>query len=511
MSLLGIDIGTTGCKAIAFSEGGAILASAYAEYDISRPEPRSAELDAAAVWAKVRSTIREAATRVSGTDPVRALSVASMGEAVVPVSADRRILGPSILINDARGDEYLERIRGRLADLECYRITGNPIGAQFGLTKLMWIKEHRSELYRETYKFLNWGGFVEFMLGAEPRVDYSLANRFLLFDLASRDWSPRLLAVSGLDREKLPDCVPAGTVVGTVAREIAGELGLAEGVLVVCGPHDQCANALGCGAIRPGEAMYGMGTFPTILAVHDGRSDPARMLSFGLNTEHHAAPGAFVSFAYHMGGSIVKWYRDTFAAAEARSARERGADVYEELFAELPEAPGPLLVLPHFAPMGPPDYLSDSSGVILGLRSYTKRGEILKAILEGNMFALKVSVDNLASIGVDIASYRAVGGGSRTAAAVQLCADILDRPFARPAVAEAGALGVAILAGLASGAYESPESAVGALVRIERRFDPDPKKARRYAELFEVYQGFSEKVVGLAREWTRFKEGSDLD
>ena len=165
-------------------------------------------------------------------------------------------------------------------------------------------------------------------------------------------------------------------------------------------------------------------------------------------------------------------------------------------------------MLPHFAPMGPPDFVSDSSGVILGLRNYTKRGEILKAILEGNMFALKVSVENLDSIGVPIENYKAVGGGSRSAAAVQICADITNRPFVRPAVSEAGALGVAILAGIADGAFGSAASAIERLVRIERRFDPDPERAKRYGELFEFYKQFSEKAAALARQWMHFKEGA---
>ncbi|MDK2963979.1 MAG: hypothetical protein PWQ29_1373 [Verrucomicrobiota bacterium] len=505
MSLMGIDVGTTGCKTVVFSEEGEILSLAYAEYDIHRPDPSSAELDSVRVWDSIRSTIRKAASSVSGKDPVRALSVASMGEATVPVSIDRRILGPSILMNDARGDEYVEMICRKIDHLECFRITGNPVGAQFGLTKLMWIKNYRPDLYAETCKFLNWGSFVAFMLGADPKVDYSLANRFLLFDVSACDWSPRLLAVSGLDREKLPDCVPAGTVVGVVSRSIARELSLPENTLIVCGTHDQCANALGCGVIRPGDAMYGMGTFPTILPVYEEVSDPDRMVQFGLNMEHHAVPGVFVSFAYHMGGSIVKWYRDTFASAENKAARKCDHDVYPKLFKELPEQPGPLLVLPHFAPMGPPDFLSDSSGMILGLHNYTKRGDILKAILEGNAFALKVSVENLTSLGVSIGSYKAVGGGSRTDAAVQICADIMNRPFVCPAVTEAGAFGVAILAGAASGVYESPISAVERLVRIERTFDPNPEKVKKYEELFEFYNRSFEKMTGLAQEWTHFK------
>ena len=139
MSNLGIDVGTTGCKAVVFAEDGSPRSSAYAEYDVKRPLPGYAELDSAEVWEKIKRTIARAARDAGPGDPIRALAVASMGEAVVPISKDRRILGPSILIVDRRGVERAERLRGTIDDLSCYAITGNPVGNQFGLTKLMWI------------------------------------------------------------------------------------------------------------------------------------------------------------------------------------------------------------------------------------------------------------------------------------------------------------------------------------------------------------------------------------
>lgn len=507
MSLLGIDVGTTGCKAAVFSEEGRPLSSAYVEYDIDRREEGWAELDAARVWGLVKGAVRTACAPVRESDPVRALSTSSMGEASVAVSEDRRILGPSILINDVRGAEYVELLRRSVSDEECYRISGNPLGNQYGLTKLMWLRDHDGELYRRTYKFLNWGSLVGYLLGARPSVDYCLANRDLLFDLRAEDWSPRLLAASGIEPDKLPRCVAPGSVVGEVEPAAARELGLRAGTPIVAGAHDQCVNALGCGVIEPGRAMYGMGTFPTIVPVYEGAPQAAEMLRFGLNIEHHAVRGRYVSFIYHMGGSVVKWYRETFAGAEHRAAREAGRDIYGDLFAELPVEPGPLLVLPHFAPMGPPDFVDDSSGVILGLTNHTTRGEILKAILEANVFALAVSVENLARLGMPIGGYTAVGGGSRSDAAVQLCADILGAPFVRPKITEAGALGAALLAGMAVGVYASAKEAVGATVEIDRTFDPDPRKHERYRELFGHYLRMREALVPVARAWRGYRAG----
>jgi len=488
MSLLGIDVGTTGCKAAVFAENGRQIASAYREYDLRRPRPGWAELDAGEVWGKVKDTICQVAAR-STADPIAALSVSSMGEAMVPVTADRQILGPAINPNfDLRGESYLAKLGRDLDDERLYRINGNTLGNHYSLTRLKWIKEEQPDLYRRTDKFLFWGSFVPFMLGADPCADYSLANRTLLFDVDREDWSDELLDWSELDRAKLPDTVPSGIVVGRVPRDIAADLGLPSGVALVSGAHDQCANAVGCGVVEQGRAVYGMGTFFCITPVFGQRYEPGAMIERGLNTEHHAVPGLYVSFIYNQGGALLKWFRDTFAAAEHQQAKDAGRDIYADLIAEIPDGPSGVLVLPHFAPTGPPDFISNSYGVLAGLRLETTRGDVLKGLLEGITFYLKECVDALPETGIQIADFRAVGGGSKSDAWIQLSADIFGRPFLRPRIAEAGALGAAIIAGVGCGAFDSYQSGVEAMVQPDRAFEPDLVQHRRYRERFEKYE-----------------------
>ncbi len=487
MSVLGIDVGTTGCKVACFADDGRMLAAAYREHTMAHPQPGRAELDAAVVWSETKSAIREVAAKTSA-DPIQAVAVSSLGEAVVAVSKDRHILAPSILSFDTRGESYLEGLERAMGAGKLYHINGNTWGNHYGLTKLLWIKEHRPALYEHTDKFLLWSSLMATMLGAEPVVDHTLANRTLLFDLETQDWSEGLLALTGLDREKLPTTAPSGTVVGTVSPRVARELGLPAGVAITTGAHDQCANAVGCGVIEPGLAVYGMGTYICITPVFRQRPDPDVMVARGLNTEHHAVPGAYVSFIYNQGGSLVKWYRDTWAAADHRAAQAEGADVYDQLFAEWPDGPSGLVALPHFTTTGPPDFISDSCGVIAGLRLETPRGAILKALVEGATFYLKDCVDGLPETGVAINDFRAVGGGSQSDVWVQLSADILGRPLSRPRITEAGALGAAIIAGVGSGVFGGYASAVEAMVKLERTFTPDTVRHQRYAEWFGRYQ-----------------------
>ena len=156
--------------------------------------------------------------------------------------------------------EFLDELRGNLSDLQLYLINGNTLGNQYGLTKLMWIRQHQPEIYERSDKLLLWSSFISFMLGAKAVVDYSLANRTLLFDLDQEEWSEELIALAELDRSKLPDTDPSGTKIGIVSAQMAVELGLPRGVIITAGAHDQNASALGCGVIKPGSAVYSMGT-----------------------------------------------------------------------------------------------------------------------------------------------------------------------------------------------------------------------------------------------------------
>ncbi len=487
MSLLGIDVGTTGCKAASFTLEGAPLAQAYREYAIQRPQPGWAELDSRAVWSQVQDCIAEVVA-ATHSDPIQALAVSSLGEAFVPVTKERQILGPSPLNSDSRGQAYVPSLSAPVSDDRLFEINGNVWGNHYSLPKLLWLRDHRPDIYAEADCFLLWSPFIAFMLGAEPVVDYSLANRTLLLDIDRCQWSDELLALTGIPSDKLPRLAPSATQIGQTGGRAAREIGLRPGIPIVTGAHDQCANAVGCGVIEPGHAVFGMGTVICITPVFTQRPAAGPMIAQGLNVEHHAAPGRYVSFIYNQGGALVRWYRDTFAAAEHASAQEEHRDIYDRLFAEVDVEPSCLMVLPHFEPTGPPDFVSDSAGVIAGLHLDTSRGDILRAILEGTAFYLRECVEALPEAGLEINSFHAVGGGSKSDVWVQICANIMGRPFVRPRVTEAGALGAAILAGVGSGTFASCEAGVQAAVHPERSFTPDPSLKPMLDQRFELYR-----------------------
>jgi xylulokinase len=486
VSLLGLDVGTTGCKAGAFTQGGECLASAYREYPALHPRDGWAELDSRLVWSRIEEVIAEVAAR-TGADPVTALSVSAMGEAMTPVSRDREILGPCILLSDVRGGPESQAALGALSPGELQAITGNPPGLQYSLPKLAWLRKHQPDLWERADRLLLWSELVVFLLGCEPLTSFSQANRTLLFDLRAEKWSEKMLALTGVDPGRLATPVPSGTVAGEVAPAVARRLGLPPGVVVVVGGHDQCCNALGAGIVQAGRAVCGIGTFECITPTFDRIPAPGPMARCGLNVEHHVVPGLYVSFLYNQSGALVRWFRDTFAAADRRLLGE-GADVYQALARELPPEPTRLLTLPYFELTGPPEFVADASGVILGLKLGTTRGEILKSIMECTTLYLAEGVEALRALGLGVDEFVATGGGARSDAWLQIKADVFGVPFVQAAVTESGMLGAAMLAGIATGSFRDPAQAVAACVRRGQAFLPDPRRHALYREKAEAFR-----------------------
>ncbi len=495
MSLLGLDVGTTMCKAAAFSVDGRLLALSSREYRTRHPHPGYAELDATEVWGKIKETLSDVAATTKG-DPISALSVSSMGEAVVPLSRSRRILGDSILCADTRGAEHADTLRAAFGEERLYRINPNIIGPQYSMPKILWIKEHQPELFKKTELFLHWADAVGFLLGADPYASNSLANRTLLFDLDANDWSDELLSWSGLARSLFGRVVPGGAVVGSVSDTVADELGLPRGVAIVAGGHDQCCNALGCGAVAAGKMVCGIGTYECVTPTFHKPGNLTAMRAQGLNIEHHVAPEVFVSFLFNQAGSLVRWFRDTFAAAET----DQGGDIFDRLNKELPTEPSSLLVLPHFDPLLWPKSVTDSSGVILGLKTRTTRGEILKAIMEGATFYFVEGIQTLRDNGVEMDECIASGGGSKSDAWLQIKADIFGLPFVRPLVAEAGVAGAAMLAGISTRIFSTPEEAARIFVKREKTFEPDPRRHAAYHERHELFRSLFPALQPILRK-----------
>jgi xylulokinase len=488
MSLLGIDLGTTGCKAVAFDEGGKILASAYREYPLHFPETGWIELDSNRVMASAREVIREAAGLVK-RDPVRALAVASQGEAVTPVGKDGTFLDRAIVTFDARTAPLASWWEKRVPKRRIFEISGMPLHGMYTASKILWWKQKRPDVFSKAARFLCYEDLLFHQLGLAPTIDQSLAARTMLLDLNKGGWSPELCKIAGIDPGRLADVVPSGTVVGEIGAKAAKDFGLPEGVVAVTGGHDQPCGALGSGVVEDRVGMYATGTVECITPAFKKRVVHPKLLENNIACYPHVVPGLFVALTFNFtGGSLLKWYRDTFAVAEKAVAKAGGKDVYDLILSEAPKEPTSIFILPHFTSTGTPHFDTESKGVIAGLRLSTTRGEIVRAVLEGVTYEMALNASVLGECGAEIDSFRAIGGGAKSPFWMQLKADLLGKPVHAMKVSEAVCLGASILAGTATGRYPSARQASLGLSKVERTYRPDARKAKIYKERFARYR-----------------------
>ena len=485
MSLLGLDVGTTGCKVVAFDESGAVLAKASREYPLLNPEAGYYELDPNRVWSDICECLLEVNAQVRH-DPVSAVAISSQGEAAVPVAQNGKALANSPVSSDSRAAQPAAHLVEQTGFEQIYEITGQPASSLFTLPKIMWWKEHEPALFRQTWKFLCYGDFVTLRLGLEPVIDHGMAARTMAFDIRSLDWSDELLAAAEIDKNLLAKPLPSGSVIGEIPASVARKLGFAKQVQVVTGGHDQPCAALGAGVLRPGTALYSIGTTEAIAAVM--RQSNPDLRQHHIPCYPHVVPDTFVALSgSQTGGRLLRWYRDELAAAERASAAQLKQDVYDVIVGQVDDAPGRLLLLPYFAGSGTLYNDPSAAGAIIGLTFDTRRKDIVKAILEGITYEQALSLRCLREIGIEINRLTAVGGGAGSDTWLQIKSDITNLPIQIIHTAEAASLGAALLAGWATGIYPDLTEASQKLIKIRKTFYPRADYARHYQKQLTAY------------------------
>lgn len=487
-TLLGLDVGTTGCKALLFDGDGTLLASASREYAVDLPRPGWAEQDIERVWVLAQEAMGEA-IRSARVVEVAAIGLSVHGEAVTPVDAAGRPLRPTILGMDTRTERENDWLREHVGAEFLVGRTGMPVHTINTLPKLLWIRDHEPEVWRAAAGFLLVEGFLVQRLTGRVATSECLASRTQLFNTVEGGWDPAILGAVGLDERGLGELLPSGSSVGRLRDGLVGALGLRRAPLVVTGGHDQACGALGAGVTRPGLACVSTGTAEVVeVALPAPVLEPA-LADAGLSVYRHVVPDVYLAMTLNQSGGLsLRWFRDQFCEPQLDVATANGRDAYELILAEAPIEPTNLMVMPHFAGSGTPKLDPSSRAAIVGMTFATTRGEVARAILEGLTFELRSNLDLLALEGVAVGTLRAIGGGARSPLWLQLKADITGIPVARPQVTEAAGLGAALLAGVGAGVFASAADAADRCLRIEETRTPDPVARLAYDVRYAIHQ-----------------------
>lgn len=497
MYFMGVDMGTSGCKAVIFDEEWQIVCQSCQEYSLHLPGSNLLELDPELVWKCVQQTIQEANRKCK--EPVAALAVSAIGDVIVPVDEMGNAVRFAIVDFDPRGEEEIKAFAEQFGKEELYRINGMPPLYIGSLAKILWIQQHEPEVFQKVRRWATFEDFIVNKMGLPPVASYSEVSRTMLFDIRDKTWSQEIISEIPLTTEVLPYAVESGTVIGTLSEQMWRELGFLEPVKIVAGGHDMVCAAVGAGLNEkePGTAIDIAGTIEGLVVSLPEINTSKTMLEHKFPC--YVGHKGYVTFSVNLtAGCIVRWFRDEIAPEEYLYCKKKQINFYEYIQRKIDlNVPGTILLLPHFSGSGNPYFDAGAQGAIYGLTMDTKREDIARAMIESLSYELNLHLEAYKCAGIQIDTLRAAGGGAAIDRQLQLKANITGMKVVKSSVTEASAMGAAAYAAYGVKALDNPASAYRSIHSKEKVFFPDQAVHKKFQEKFKLYQNFSESIHRL--------------
>ena len=499
MKLVGLDIGTTGCTCTVFDEQGKYLNKAYRDYPVRR-KVGSHEVDISVIMDGVYAVLKE----MAGQYPdIAGVGVTSFGETFVMTDQAGRPLHTAMLYTDPHGEEECRELVQTIGKERMEQITGLYPHHMYSISKMMWIKRHRPEVYQRAEHIFLMEDYVVWQLTGKRQIDYSLTTRTMAFDIQKLSWCEEIFQAAGIDVRKMSPVVPTGTDAGRITPETARRTGLDEAVHIVSVSHDQISATVGAGIFDASAAVDGAGTVECITSVYDSLPDVQKMCDGYFAVAPYVIPGKYVAYAFsYTGGALIQWCVDTLAKEEKHLAKEAGISVNEYLEREYREKrgedePGSLLVLPHFAGAATPYMDSGSKGTIIGLTLDSTVADIYRGCMEGVVYEMLVNLEALKKAGCYLKKMNATGGGARSGEWMQMKADILNISITALKTVDAGTVGSAMLTGIALGVFQDLEDAAAHMVEKTTEYLPRAEMHEKYRKNYERYAKIYQAVRPL--------------
>jgi len=488
--LLGIDIGTSGTKTLVCDEDGKVLATAMAEHPISSPRPGWSEQDPQDWWdatGKATKAVLKKA-RIKAGD-VGGIGLSGQMHGSVFLGDGPKPLRPALLWNDQRTAEQCAEIEAKAGGREALiELVANPALTGFTAPKILWVRRHEPKVYAKTKHVLLPKDYVRYRMTGEYATEVSDASGMLLLDVANRTWSDKLLGLLDIDAALLAKLHESPDVTGTLNAEGARSLGLNEGIPVVGGAGDQAAGAVGNGIVSPGIVSATLGTSGVVFAHSDA---PTRDPGGRVHTMCHAVPGKWCVFGCMLSaGGSFQWLRNQLGQAEVAAAKKKRVDPYELLIAEAKTAPPGcegLFFLPYLTGERCPHPDPNARGGWVGLTARTTRAMLIRSLVEGVTFGMRDALEIMKQMGITTREVRASGGGARSAFWRHLQADVYNTPIVLTNATEGPAYGVALLAGVGTGVWNSVEEACRSCIKQTEKVNPNRKSAAIYEPFYRTY------------------------
>lgn len=490
--LIGIDLGTSSTKTVLFDETGAVIASAGKDYPLYTPQNGWAE-QKPEDWRDAALETIATVVKESGVDKedIKGLGISGQMHGLVMLDEAGEVIRPSIIWCDQRTEKECEEITQKVGAKRLIEITANPALTGFTASKILWVRNNEPENYAKCKHILLPKDYVRYILTGEFATEVSDASGMQLLDVPKRQWSDEVLEKLDIDKSLLAKVYESPDVTGTILPEIAEKTGLSTSTVVVGGAGDNAAAAVGTGVVADGKAFTTIGTSGVVFAHSSNISiDPKGRV----HTFCCAVPGAWhVMGVTQAAGYSLAWYLDNMGTEFRREAKEKGCSVYDlvnEAVTATPIGANRLLYLPYLNGERTPHLDANCRGVFFGLSSMHTKNDLARAVFEGICYSLTDCKDILSEMGVNVNDMMACGGGATNAVQRQMMADMYGCDVNTVTATEGPALGVAILAGVGAGLYDSVEEACRKMIHKDpaKECKPNPDNTKEYDKFHQVYK-----------------------
>ena len=491
MSIIGIDIGTSGCKVCIFDLKGSVLSSAGRKYAERRGQGiREICPD------QVRQSMFEALSEAvqSCTEPVQAISVTCLGESLVCLDKNDRVLYNSMVTGDNRGQEGVDEINRKFGSDHVFEVCGLIPNTLYSLAKLIWLRDH-TDVLQKAEKIFFYEDYAGYLLTGERKVSYSTAARSTALDIRSLKWSKELLAIARLTPDYFSEPVPSGTIIGYVKKETAQMLGLSGNIPVVAGAHDQACAALGSGFVGYSLAEDCIGTCECLAFMMPQDYDQNVLKSLEMPRMIYPVDNSyFTTLEVTTCGALMNWARDTLFKGTKQECERRGIDFFRHMDERVTNRHTNILILPQFGSSGHPDLKHNMSASIAGLTLDTTEDDLYIALKESMLYQLKLACEYAAPLKLAFDKLVLTGGAANSLVSAHLRADIFQKPVYMLANNEAGTLGCMILAAVAIGAYPDIVTCIREVVKYSGEILPNPDRFSAYEEQYEKFKLFYNRM-----------------
>jgi len=494
--LLGIDIGTGGCKTTLIDRYGNFVSDGFCEYRTHHPKPNWSEQKATDWFPAFLKALACAEEKGSlSRKQIVGVSLSASSHNAVLLGKDGAVLRDTIMWTDQRSDEESEFLKRNYGE-QIYRIGYQMPAPTWTLPQLLWLKRHEPAVMARLNRIMFIKDYLRYQLTGVWCTDYIEAQGSLLFDNRRWTWSDELCEMAGLSKDRLPPLVRPTDIVGSITPEAAAATGLVQGVPVVNGASDTALEHYCVGGIHQGDCVVKIATASTVDVFNASPMPHPAALTYSQVPE-----GVWSTcFATSSAAASLRWYRDTFCSIEMLEEKGGAGNVYrkldEEALAVIPGSEG-LFFHPYLMGERSPHWDPKLRGSFVGIAASHTRGHFNRAILEGVACSIKENFDIANQIRA-IREVRLVGGGAKSGLWSEITCNVLNRPIILYEKDDSS-LGAAMLAGVGIGAFSSHEQAIAACAKERTRIYPDPAAARLYEEHFAKYQQIYKELKQVYR------------